>query len=185
VIDVDDGANEDDEEVEELQIDEPEEPTKPDTPMATSASSFGRAIAGQTSSFGAPGAFGQGFQGPTSFGSMATSSTPPASGFGGSFLNMKPPGSSTTAPTFSFGGSATIKLPTPSQAIPTPSPFGAFGGGSTSFGSFGGGGGVGSGMSTRPLFGSPAAPPAAEEQPEAVDEDEMEDGEGEMEEDQV
>jgi hypothetical protein len=42
-------------------------------------------------------------------------------------------------------------------------------------------------MSTRPLFGAPAAQPAAEEeeQPEVVDEDEMEDGEGEMEEDQV
>jgi hypothetical protein len=50
------------------------------------------------------------------------------------------------------------------------------------FGSIGGG--SGSDMA-RPLFGAPAAPPVEEEQPEAVDEDEkMEDGEGEMEEDQ-
>jgi hypothetical protein len=40
-------------------------------------------------------------------------------------------------------------------------------------------------MSNLPLFGTPAAQPAAEELPEAADEDEMEDGEGEMEEDQV
>jgi hypothetical protein len=39
-------------------------------------------------------------------------------------------------------------------------------------------------MSNLPLFGTPAAQPA-EELPEAADEDEMEDGEGEMEEDQV
>jgi nucleoprotein TPR len=185
VVDIDDGAN-DDEEVEGLEIDEPEEPKKPDTPMAAPASFFGGAMGtGQTSTFGAPSAFGQGFQGsaPTGFGSMATSSTP-SSGFGNSFLNMKPPGSSTTAPNFSFGGSATIKLPTPSQTAPTPSPFGAFGERRTSFGSFGGGSASG-GMSNLPLFGTPAAPPAAEELPEAADEDEMEDGEGEMEEDQV
>jgi nucleoprotein TPR len=185
VVEIDDGANED-EEVEGLEIDEPEEPRKPDTPMAAPASSFGRAMGtGQTSTFGAPSAFGQGFQGsaPTGFGSMATSSTP-SSGFGNSFLNMKPPGSSTTAPTFSFGGSSTIKLPTPSQTAPTPSPFGAFGERRTSFGSFGGGSASG-GMSNLPLFGTPAAQPAAEELPEAADEDEMEDGEGEMEEDQV
>jgi hypothetical protein len=38
---------------------------------------------------------------------MASPSTP-SSGFGNSFLNRKPPVSSTTTPTFSFGGSSTI-----------------------------------------------------------------------------
>jgi hypothetical protein len=82
---------------------------KPDTQMATSVSFSGRAMGtGQTSTFGAPAAFGQGFQGSSSgFGSMASPSTP-SSGFGNSCLNRKPPGSSTTTPAFSFGGSSTI-----------------------------------------------------------------------------
>jgi nucleoprotein TPR len=180
---VDDEADEDEQEVEELQIDEPEEPKKPDTPMGTSTAPFGGAMTGQTPAFGAGTTFGQGFKGPTTstFGTMATSS-PSAGGFGSSFLNMKPPGSSTTTPTFSFGTSGTITLPIPTQTAPIASPFGSFGGGSTSFGSFGGGGG---GMSTRPLFGAPEVQPAMEEHPAAADEDEMEDGEGEMEEDHV
>jgi hypothetical protein len=174
VIDVDDGANEDEQEVEELQIDEPEEPRKPDTPMATS-SAFGGAMTGQTTTFGAPrasAAFGQGFQGPTSFGSMATSSTQheTAGEFDDDAANLffwrfRDHQASYTVANFSHCFS-----------------FWAFVERRTSFGSFVGGGG----MSTRPLFGTPAPPPAEEEQqPEAADEDEMEGGEGEMEEDHV
>jgi hypothetical protein len=41
---------------------------------------------------------------------------------------MKPPGSSATAPTFTFGSSATIILPTPANPPPKLNPFGAFSG---------------------------------------------------------
>lgn len=62
-----------------------------------------------------------------------------ASPFGGgtSFLDMKPPGSSSSV-AFSFGTSS-FKLPTPSQLPPAPSasPFNAFGPGTNPFGSFG------------------------------------------------
>ncbi|GAX28927.1 nucleoprotein TPR [Fistulifera solaris] len=61
--------------------------------------------------------------------------------FGGgsstSFLDMKPPGSSSSV-SFSFGTSS-FKLPTPAQPGPAPatSPFNAFGSGTNPFGSFG------------------------------------------------
>ncbi|GAX16077.1 nucleoprotein TPR [Fistulifera solaris] len=74
--------------------------------------------------------------------------------FGGgsstSFLDMKPPGSSSSV-SFSFGTSS-FKLPTPAQPAPAPasSPFNAFGSGTNPFGSFGG-----SNVSiTQPLFDS-------------------------------
>lgn len=76
-------------------------------------------------------------------------STETTSGLGGSFLDMKPPGSSSAPPTFSFGNSSSIQLPLPSLPL-TQSPFGAFGP-STSFGSA-----SGNVMVSLPLFGSPA-----------------------------
>lgn len=168
----DPAADEVEEEEEEAQDNEPEELKKPAMAFGTSSAPFGGAVSGQTTIFGAPVSFGQGFGTPSSFGNMAgTTSTTQPSGFGNSFLSMKPPGNPTTPPTFSFGGSA-IKLPIPSQQnVPAPSPFGSFGSGTASFGSFGRGGG-----GSVPLFGAPAPAPATEEQAEPIDEgeDEME-----------
>lgn len=76
------------------------------------------------------------------FGQSSSVAVSGASGFGsvsalpasssGSFLNIKPPGSS-SFPSFSFGSPESIKLPMPSQSNVAPSPFGAFSG-SSSFG---------------------------------------------------
>lgn len=115
---------------------------------------------GSTNPFGSstsPMIFGQ----PTSLSATTTtvaSSIGSGSGSGGGgFLDMKPPGSSSGPPAFSFGQ---IKLPMPSQTVPTPSPFSAFTAGSTFGSSFGGFGAFGESQSlpARPLFGSSPSP---------------------------
>ncbi|GKY93679.1 hypothetical protein MPSEU_000335200 [Mayamaea pseudoterrestris] len=135
--------------------------------------------------FGA--AFGSSSAGPT-FGQAATSA--PITGFGalassapstgGAFLDIKPPGSSSTAPLFSFGNSSSITLPIPTQPPPASSPFGAFNTTSST-----GTGGFSFGQSSttfgaRPLFGAPAAP-VADVMEDETEEDKME---GEMEADE-
>jgi hypothetical protein len=93
----------------------------------------------------------------TTFGSKVTSN--PSSG-GGAFLDLTPPGTQATPPTFQFGTGGNITLPTPStRQTSTNSPFGAFSGsGSGSspnpFGAFGG---ASPGGGAKPLFGSAAA----------------------------
>lgn len=139
------------------------------------ASSFGSsgfagaALAGNTtaSSFGSASS-GGGFPGSTLFGSSQSMATAAA---GGSFLNMKPPGSA-NAPTFSFGSSSgPITLPTPTLTAPAPSPFGAFGGGSSAgFGST-------STFGARPLFDTSTREETEEKEDEGKDE--KEDGEEE------
>jgi hypothetical protein len=122
-------------------------------------------------------------RGPSSFGfsGRAESGTGSAA-----FLNIKPPGTSTEAPIFSFGAASSITLPTPSLPNPAAtSPFGAFA--SSAVASFGGFGSPapGSSMSALPLFGSPFAASTSASGAQvlgAVEEggEEMEDGEGDM-----
>ena len=91
---------------------------------------------------------------------FATGEAP--AGFGSAFLNMRPPGSSTSPPTFSFGSSSSIKLPTPAQSAPAaPSPFGAFSAGGTFGSAFGEN--KGTPLSSHTLFGS--APPKEADAP--------------------
>ena len=111
--------------------------------------------------------------GPAPVFGQAASAVPSSSG---GFLNMKPPGSTTAPPTFSFGkNSGSISLPIPSQSAPAPSPFGAFGGafgGSpATFGSFGGS----DAQPKAPQFGSPlfGAPASTDEK----EDEEKEEGE--------
>jgi len=106
--------------------------------VATKATGFGSASSGSTS-FGAAfgssrtGAFGSGL------GKSATGSTPTFGG--GTFLNLKPPGSN-SATNLTFGSSSSIKLPMPlKQSLTAPQmPFGVFGQGTTT--------------SKQPVFGS-------------------------------
>jgi nucleoprotein TPR len=144
-------------------------------PFAASSTAFGTSGVGNAASlttFGqpasfapAPAAFGTAALGgapapaPAAFGTTALGGAPAPGAFGSGFLNMKPPGSATTAPTFSFGSSTgPIVLPTPSQTAPAPSPFGAFSGGGFGSGTSFGGSFASSSSQTfgsRPLFGTP------------------------------
>jgi hypothetical protein len=102
---------------------------------------------------------------------------------GGAFLDIKPPGSSSAAPTFSFGSSPSITLPMPSQTLSAPSPFGVFGGGTASTGSAFTFGQSSTSFAAAPLFGSPTAT-TADVMEDDQEEDKMEDNEGEMEADE-
>jgi hypothetical protein len=94
---------------------------------------------------------------PVSFGFTALTDKPAAFGSGGTFLDMKPPGS--TAPKFSFGSSPNITLPTPSKGLPVASgtSFGVFGHGPSGVSPFGGG--MAKSSQAQPLFGAPAKRP--------------------------
>lgn len=117
------------------------------------------------SSFGGTAApFGSG-QTPV-FGSSAATTLPTGSAFGtkpaakdasggGAFLNITPPGAQAAPPTFAFGSSGSITLPTPSIAARSSSgssPFGMFAPSGGGFGVFGASAG-----GAKPLFGSPPA----------------------------
>lgn len=131
--------------------------------------------------FGSGAPFGSGTWGVGAATSFGFSKPTEASTGSGSFLNIKPPGSSTAPHVFSFGATSSITLPTPSLPVPaTASPFGAFGSSSvTSFGTFGAA--PPASMSALPLFGSTAFASTSTSL-EAADEgaEEMEDGEGDM-----
>jgi hypothetical protein len=157
------------------------------TPPSSAPSSTGAAVAGgipfgrpshlgAVNPFaGAPAPFGSGsapvfgsaasISGGTTFGSKAASASSPG---GGAFLEMTPPGTQATPPTFQFGNSGNITLPTPStRQTSANSPFGVFSGSGTGgpnpFGAFGGASPVGG---AKPLFGS-AAPSEEPKQEEA------------------
>lgn len=168
-----------------------EEAVKADAPFGGAGAAFGSTPSWSST----PTAFGQqpAGGGPTTTFGFGKPAEPGAAGSTASFLNIKPPGSSTAPPVFSFGSTSSITLPTPTLPAPlASSPFGAFGSSSTpTFGSFGSvGGGVGGPSSTSTslsLFGSPvfggSAPSATVlGGTAAADEgaDEMEDGEGDM-----
>ena len=165
-----------------------EEAVKADAPFGGAGAAFG-----STPSWTSPPtAFGQqpAGGGPTATFGFGKPAEPGAAGSSASFLNIKPPGSSTAPPVFSFGTTSSITLPTPSLPAPlASSPFGAFGSSTPTFGSFGsvGGGAGGPSSTSLSLFGSPvfggSAPSAAVlGATVAADEgaDEMEDGEGDM-----
>jgi hypothetical protein len=167
-----------------------EEGSKTDAAFG-SGTAFG---SGAGTAFGSGAAWGSN---PTTFGETSTLAGGPASfRFSGqvesstvssSFLNIKPPGTSTEAPVFSFGHGSSITLPTPSLPNPAAtSPFGAFASSTVlSFGGFGSTAPGGS-VSALPLFGSspfggPATSASGPQILEATDGgEEMEDGEGEM-----
>jgi nucleoprotein TPR len=131
-------------------------------------SGFGQRT-GQSSAFGQASGFGSASSGGSFFGAKSTTTGTTgasSSGFGGSssFLNMKPPGSSTTAPTFTFGSSSSITLPTPSNPSPQANMFSAF-----------------SSQNQAPAFS--AKPLFSVKKEEAKDDEDKEEGEeGEMEE---
>jgi nucleoprotein TPR len=178
---------------------EEEESMEEESAMKADAPFGAGAAFGSTPSWSStPIAFGQpssslvgGVAPPTTFG-FSKPAELGASGSSASFLNIKPPGSSTAPPVFSFGTTSSITLPTPSLPAPVaPSPFGAFASSTSTptFGSFGSVAGGGAGPSTSmSLFGSPvfggSAPIAAVAlgSTDAADEgaEEMEDGEGDM-----
>lgn len=115
---------------------------------STTPATFGSVLGsgGSTTAFGQTSGFGSGpttgFGTATSFGTPSIfgatmkpeTATGQTSGLSssGSFLNMRPPGSSTAPPQFTFGTSSNIKLPTPSTTGPPqtnmfnafPNPFG-------------------------------------------------------------
>jgi len=104
---------------------------------ATLSAGFGTASsagfgAASSTGFGGKPSTGFGIASSSGFGSTGSAGfgSPASAGFGSSsssFLNMKPPGSSSTVPTFSFGSSTSIVLPTPSApAVARTNPFGAF-----------------------------------------------------------
>lgn len=174
----DEGAAEDVEEgeLEEIEVADSKEETAPaSTPAPTflpttfasgaTATPFGSSFGvgatptfGQASTFGAGGAFGSGVApgslsafGSSGFGVQNTGEGGGSAGFGsGSFLNMKPPSSSTGPPQFSFGTSSSITLPTPSSVSPQASMFNAFA--SPPANPFGGQPST-SASSSKPLFG--------------------------------
>ncbi|KAL7561603.1 hypothetical protein ACA910_004191 [Epithemia clementina (nom. ined.)] len=88
------------------------------------------------------------------FGEPSTSAASGLFGSGG-FLNMKPPDSSSSPPSFSFGKSS-ITLPMPALKAPPPSPFNTFAAGSSYKGSSGGFGET-QPFASHPLFGTPAS----------------------------
>ena len=125
------GADEDDDNNQAQDEEEPEpEETTEDPAPSNFKSPFGT-TSSTASPFGSP--FGQASGNPPAFGSPAN-----LSGGGSSFSNMAPHGEG--APTFSFGSTANITLPTPSSTAPAPSPFDAFA--ASSFGGTAFGGGV-------------------------------------------
>lgn len=120
--------------------------SKPFTPTSSQSNPFGSASSQPKSG---PTIFGQSTTSSTSskpsFGTDASSSS---SGFGsGAFLDIKPPGNSTTPPTFTFGNSSSITLSVPSLPIPQ-NPFATFNSTITSFG----GSAAGTTMPSMPLF---------------------------------
>jgi hypothetical protein len=149
---------------------------------------------GSGTPFGSPTAWIVGAT-PSVFGERSSQTgAPPSFGFSsqaeqdivsGSFLNIKPPGTSTAPPVFSFGTASSITLPTPSLPAPAASsPFGAFASSTgATFGSFGST--PGSSMPALPLFAShPLASTGADASHSlvAIDEggEEMEDEDGDM-----
>lgn len=135
---------------------------------ATAPSFFGSGAAkpflfGRPSGLGGATTFGSSTA-PAMFGSNAEASSASSAAFGGAFLNnMKPPGTSTTAPKFTFGSSSSITLPTPSTSQQ-----------SNVFNAFSASAQLNSGgVSAKPLFGSKKK----EEEPKKDDDEE----EGEME----
>jgi hypothetical protein len=125
---------------------------------------------------------------PTSFGFTASTDKPSAFGSGGTFLDMKPPGS--TAPKFSFGSSPNITLPTPAKGLPLASgtSFGVFGHGPSVNSPFGGG--MAKSSQTQPLFGAPAKRPHPDDegdegQESAAKQSRIEEEEGEEEQEHV
>lgn len=93
----------------------------------SSASGFGQS-SGQGSTFGQVSGFGSASSGGSLFGVKPATGASTSSGFGSGsgFLSMKPPGSSTAAPTFTFGSSSSIVLPTPANPSPQANMFSAF-----------------------------------------------------------
>jgi hypothetical protein len=83
---------------------------------------------------------------------------------------MKPPGSSSTTPTFTFGSSTSIVLPTPANPVSVVNPFGAFSAQIQQ-----------SSFAAKPLFGARLDESAIAV--EEGEEDEEEGEEGEMEDD--
>ncbi|KAG7373149.1 TPR/MLP1/MLP2-like protein [Nitzschia inconspicua] len=191
-------------EVESVDVESSQEtkaPVNPFVAATTTASVFGSGSGTKPASFGS--VFGSGGSAPTfgqtsGFGSATSTGfssalTPGMSSiFGGSkkpegepkqssdlpssgsFLNIKPPGSSTVTPHFSFGTSSNIILPTPSTNLSTQgNMFNAF---TNPFG--GAGASVSSGASTKPLFSTNEE----KEESKDVEAGEEEEEEGEMEE---
>lgn len=134
-----DKSNQNDVNMKEQQVtnDNSSTDTKLTQPVAALQSIFG---SGTTTAFGSgktpPSAFGSNmnadakpftpsFGGASSFGSVASANTE-----GGTFLNLKPPGSGQTGPLI-FGSTSKIQLPTPSKSSPVgvpsafASPFGS------------------------------------------------------------
>ena len=175
---MDDNQNEEDDKAEEMQS---EEKTMPlykggsPHPFAADASKAASLFGSSTATFGQPSIL-FGASPSAALPAIGTFSSDTAPPFGSAaFLNIKPPGSSAAPPTFMFGSSSNITLPTPMlPTAPGPSPFGAFGpAGSTS--SFGTAFGAAPTLQAQPLFGAPLAPASQE-----TEEHEMDEGEGSM-----
>lgn len=101
------------------------EPAMGQTAPSEPAPSFGQVSFGTGSSLGG-NLFGR--KDPTTAITMGSGFGGTSTGFGSgsAFLNIKPPGSSAAPPTFSFGSSASIVLPTPANPSPQSSMFSAF-----------------------------------------------------------
>ncbi len=135
---------------------------------------FGQSsMSAPATTFGQASGFGAGSTDGSFFGAKAPVSGSSSTGFGGtstgfgsgsSFLNIKPPGSSATPPTFTFGSSASIVLPTPTNPSPQANMFSAFSGPNQP-----------SPFAAKPLFG-------VKKETETITEEIEEGEEGEMEE---
>lgn len=131
---------------------------------AQSSTGFGAKASGFGSGFGsAPAAGGSIFGAKKAEDTKGTPAT--ASGFGsgggGAFLNMKPPGSSTMTPQFTFGSSSSITLPTPTNPLPQTTMFNAFSSPNPN-----------ASFSAKPLFGAPPVEAKEEEKPDEKEETE-------------
>jgi len=147
-----------------------ENQSKPDTPFGGGGGGGGTFknpfASGGTNPFGAGSATSK----PFSFAVGGAVQAPAAAAAAPSaFLtNMKPPDSSSSPPTFSFGKTSSISLPIPAAPAP-PSPFGAF----NSSGTFPGSGAPFGGfaenqpMPSRPLFGESSTSGTDKEKEEA------------------